>query len=601
MRETEPTVTSARDVRSLALVRRLVSEHGRRHAVAYGRAILFMALSAAATAISVWLLRPIVNGMMTLGAPDETSFGRLRLLALGVAGLYVLRGLATFGQLVIMSRTGNRIVATLQARVYDHLLRQPVAFYQGRHSSDLMARLALSATSVRDVIQVMVTSVGRDLLTLVGLVVVMVYADPLLALLLVLLMPLGAVLLGRLMRKVRQQARRQFDGSAQIMETIGETVRGIRIIKSFNLEEVMRDRMAASVRDVETAANRRARGVAMSRPGSEPVGGIAVATLFLYGGWRVAVSHVDPGSFFAFIVAMLTAYEPTKRLGRLNLELQNGLVNARVIYEVLDEPIVDAADAEKPPLVVGAGRIRFERVAFRYRATDRVLDDISFEAEPDRTTALVGSSGSGKSTVISLIQRFYEPQGGRITVDGQDVAAVSAASLRDRIAFVSQDVFLFRGTIADNIALGRPGASPAEIVAAARAAHAHDFIDAMSGGYRTQVGEDGGNLSGGQRQRIAIARAFLKRAPILLLDEPTAALDAESEREVQRALDQLRIGRTTIVVAHRLQTIVGADRICVLEDGRVVETGTHDDLLAARGAYHRFFATQFGERPRRIA
>ena len=601
MRETEPTVTSARDVRSLVLVRRLFSEHGRRHAVAYGAAIVFMALSAAATAVSVWLLRPIVNGMMALGPPDESSFHRLRFLALSVAGLYILRGFATFGQLVIMSRTGNRIVAALQGRVYDHLLRQPVAFYQQRQSSDLMARLALSATSVRDVIQVMVTSVGRDLLTLVGLVVVMVYADPLLALILVLLMPLGAVLLGRLMRKVRQQARRQFDGSAQIMETIGETVRGIRIIKSFNLEDVMRGRMAASVHDVELAANRMARGVAMSSPVSETLGGVAVAVLFLYGGWRVAVSHVDPGSFFAFIVAMLTAYEPTKRLGRLNLELQNGLVNARVIYEVLDEPLLDEKDADKPALQVEVGRIRFENVAFRYRAADRVLDDVDFEAEPDRTTALVGPSGGGKSTVISLIQRFYEPQGGRITIDGHDIAAVSAGSLRDQIAFVSQDVFLFRGSIADNIALGRPGASPAEVVAAARAAHAHDFIDGLSDGYATQVGEQGGNLSGGQRQRVAIARAFLKRAPILLLDEPTAALDAESEREVQRALDELRVGRTTIVVAHRLQTIVGADRICVLEGGKVVEAGAHDELLARRGAYHRFFATQFGERPRRIA
>ena len=584
MRGSEPNQTPAREGSTFAMMRRLMADHGRRHVGAYGVALVLMALSAGATVVSVSLLRPIVNGM-TLDVGGPGAFGRLRVLALSVAALYALRGVATFGQLVIMSRTGNRMVAALQARVYDHLLRQPVAFFQQRHSSDLMARLALSANSVRDVVQLIVTTAGRDVLTLAGLVVVMVWNDPLMATLLLALMPLGAVLLGRLMRR----------------ETIQETVQGIGIVKSFNLEGVMRSRMATSIGDVEHAANRMARSVAMASPVSETMGGIAVATLLLYGGWRVAVAHADPGSFFSFIVAMLTAYEPMKRLGKLNLELQSGLVNAHIIYDVLDEPLTDADDAHKPPLAVGMGRITFDNVVFRYRATDRVLDDVTFVAEPDSTTALVGPSGGGKSTIISLIQRFFEPQGGRIAIDGQDIAAVAMGSLRDRIAFVSQTVFLFRGTIADNIALGRPGATMAEIEAAARAAHAHDFILALSDGYATAVGEQGGNLSGGQRQRIAIARAFLKQAPILLLDEPTAALDADSEREVQKALDALRLGRTTIVVAHRLQTIVGADRICVMEDGRIVETGTHEELLAARGPYNRFFATQFGERPRRIA
>ncbi len=601
MRRTEPTLTPARDGPSLALVRRLLADNGRHHLGAYAVALVLMAIASGTTALSVSLLAPLFNGMTGYNVAEPGAFGHLRFIALSAAGLYILRGFATFGQLIIMSRTGNRIVAALQVRVYDHLLRQPVAFYQQRHSSDLMARLALSANSVRDVVQLLVTTAGRDVLTLVGLVGVMVWNDPLMATLLIVLMPIGAVLLGRLMRRVRKYARRQFDGSARIMETIQETVQGIGIVKSFNLEGVMRERMAASVRDVETAANRMARGVAMASPVSETLGGVAVATLMLYGGWRVAVAHAEPGSFVAFIVAMLTAYEPMKRLGRLNLDLQNGLVNARIIYEVLDEPLSDVEDRLKPSIAVGVGRIAFEHVAFRYRAGDRVLDDISFVAEPDSTTALVGPSGGGKSTVISLIQRFYEPQAGRITIDGQEIASVETGSLRDRIAFVSQNVFLFRGTIADNIALGRPGASREAIERAARGAHAHDFIVALSDGYDTHVGEQGGNLSGGQRQRIAIARAFLKQAPILLLDEPTAALDAESEREVQNALDQLRMGRTTIVVAHRLQTIVGADRICVIEDGRVVETGIHEELLAARGPYHRFFATQFGERPRRIA
>jgi subfamily B ATP-binding cassette protein MsbA len=278
----------------------------------------------------------------------------------------------------------------------------------------------------------------------------------------------------------------------------------------------------------------------------------------------------------------------------LHLELQNGLVGARLIYEVLDTPAGEPTDETKPRLEVGEGRIVFEDVRFSYRPGEPVLAGLDFVGAPNATTALVGPSGSGKSTIIGLIQRFYRPEGGRVTIDGQDISGVALASLREKIAFVSQDVFLFRGTIRDNIALGRPAASQADIEAAARQAHAHDFIMGFARGYDTETGEQGAQLSGGQRQRIAIARAILKNAPIILLDEPTAALDSESEREVQKALDDLRHGRTTIIVAHRLQTIVNADRICVIEAGRAVELGTHEELLARRGNYHAFFAAQFG-------
>jgi len=289
------------------------------------------------------------------------------------------------------------------------------------------------------------------------------------------------------------------------------------------------------------------------------------------------------------------AYEPAKRVARLNLDLQSGLVGARLIYEVLDQPPAELVQDSKPALVVSAGRITFEKVRFGYRCGEMVLDGLDFVAVPNATTALVGPSGGGKSTIISLIQRFYEPDCGRISIDGQDISTVDLVSLRGKIAFVSQDVFLFRGSIRDNIALGRPGASEAEIIAAARKAYAHDFIMSFADGYATDVGEQGTQLSGGQRQRVAIARAMLKNAPILLLDEPTAALDSDSERAVQKALDELRSGRTTLVVAHRLQTIIKADRICVVEAGRVVEVGTHDELIGRGGTYRSFFAAQFGE------
>ncbi len=587
--------------RSLPLIRRLLSEHARAHMGSYALALTLMALSAGASVVSVALLRPVVNGMTSLNVAEPGAFKQLRNLAIAVAVLYVIRGLATCGQLILMSRAGNRIVATLQKQVYDHLLHQPVRFFADRHSSELMARLAMAANGARDVVQFIMASAGRDVLTVIGLLIVMVYNDPLMALLALSIAPVGVLMLSRLMKRVRRAARRSFDGSAEIMQHMGETAQGIRIVKSFNLESLMRNRMAGAVGEVEKAANRMALGIALSSPVSETLGGVAVAIIILYGGWKVAVAHSDPGSFFAFMGALLSAYEPAKRLGRLNLDLQNSLVGARLVYDLLDEPLPDADDLKRPDIVQGPGRITFEGVSFSYRQGETVLDGIDLLAEPDKTTALVGPSGGGKSTIISLVQRLYEPGAGTIRIDGQDVSGVNMRSLRQGIAFVAQDVFLFRGTIRDNIALGRPEATEAEIMTAARKAHAYDFISGFDRGFDTEVGEHGAKLSGGQRQRIAIARAFLKKASIILLDEPTAALDSESEREVQKALADLRVGRTTIVVAHRLQTIVDADRICVIENGRAVEFGTHDELMTRRGSYHTFFATQFGERERRIA
>ncbi|MGI3901651.1 MAG: ABC transporter ATP-binding protein [Janthinobacterium lividum] len=596
-----PTASQDEGGRSFPLIRRLLAEHAVAHAGSYAAALALMAISAAASVGSVALLRPVVNGMTGMNVAEPGAFKMLRNLAIAVAVLYVIRGLATCGQLILMSRAGNRIVAALQERVYDHLLHQPVRFFSDRHSSELMARLAMAANGARDAVQFVINSAGRDVLTVIGLAGVMVYNDPLMSLIALSIAPVGVLMLSRLMKKVRRAARRSFDGSADIMKHMGETAQGIRIIKSFNLEGVMRARMAGAVGEVEKAANRMAVGIALSSPVSETLGGVAVAIIILYGGWKVAVAHSDPGSFFAFMGALLSAYEPAKRLGRLNLDLQNSLVGARLVYDLLDEPLPDAMDATRPDLVKGPGRIDIEGVSFAYRPGEMVLDRIDLLAEPDKTTALVGPSGGGKSTIISLVQRLYEPESGSIRIDGQDITAVNTRSLRDTIAFVAQDVFLFRGSVRDNIALGRPGATEEEIVDAARRAHAYDFIVGFDRGFDTEVGEQGAKLSGGQRQRIAIARAFLKKASIILLDEPTAALDSESEREVQKALEELRIGRTTIVVAHRLQTIVDADRICVIENGRAVEFGTHDELIARRGSYHSFFATQFGERTRRIA
>jgi ATP-binding cassette subfamily B protein len=428
----------------------------------------------------------------------------------------------------------------------------------------------------------------------VSLAGVMLLRDPLLTVLALCVMPIAVLTLRRVIRRVRRFSRRSFDGSTTIMQTMSETVLGMRIVKAFNLEGEMRKRMAGAIREVERSANRISAGGALAVLMADSLAGLAIGFAIYYGSWRISVHHGDVGSFVSFLAALLMAYEPIKRLGRLNVDIQNGLVGARLIYEVLDAPMAEGVETQRPKLARGAGRLVVEKARFGFRPGEWAIDGLDLVAEPNMTTALVGPSGGGKSTILGLIQRFYALHNGRILIDDVDIATVDLGSLRDKIAFVSQDVFLFRGSIRDNIGLGRPDASDAEIVEAARKAHAHDFIVQFAAGYDTNVGEHGEQLSGGQRQRIAIARAILKDAPILLLDEPTAALDSESEREVQKALDDLRIGRTTLVVAHRLQTIVGADRVFVIEAGRAVESGVHHELIARKGAYYAFFAAQFG-------
>src|ERR1043166_6552692 len=324
----------------------------------------------------------------------------------------------------------------------------------------------------------------------------------------------------------------------------------------------------------------------------ETLGGFAIAAAIVYGGYRVIQLGSTPGEFFSFLAAFLLANEPAKRLARLNLEVNSNLVGVRVLFEIIDSPASEPADDDKLPLKVTDARVEFNGVDFAYRPGEPVLRSMSFVAESGKVTALVGASGGGKSTVLNLILRLYEANGGTVVIDGQDIAAASRRSLRQQTAYVGQDVFLFRGSIRDNIGYGRPDASESEIVAAARAAHAHDFIMGFPQGYDTPVGEHGLQLSGGQRQRVAIARALIKDAPIILLDEATASLDSESEHHVQEAIAELCKGRTTLVIAHRLSTIVHSDKILVVENGAVVESGRHDELLRRGGRYAAFYRLQ---------
>jgi ATP-binding cassette subfamily B protein len=421
----------------------------------------------------------------------------------------------------------------------------------------------------------------------------MLIQDPVMSLIMFVAAPPIAILMRQLTRRIRSVAYKQWSGGARVIENLQETLQGMRIVKSFNLEDPMRARFEGNVADVERESNTMARVGQRVHPLMEGLGGFVAALILIYAGYSIIYAGKSPGEFMSFLSALMLAYEPAKRLARFNLDLNAGLVGTRVLFEILDQPLTEPADDAQPPLALSQARVEFKHVRFAYGGSGPVLSDLSFVAEPGRVTALVGPSGGGKSTILNLIMRFYEVFGGTITIDSQDISKVSRRSLRAAIASVGQDAFLFRTSVRDNIAHGKPDASDAEVIAAAKAAHAHDFISNLPNKYDTQVGELGHKLSGGERQRIAIARALIKDAPIILLDEATAALDADSERHVQAALAELCKGRTTIVIAHRLSTIMHADRILVIEGGDVVDSGRHDELLHKGGTYALFYRLQF--------
>jgi ATP-binding cassette subfamily B protein len=578
------------------IIPRLLATDGRRHAWGYARAFVFMAIIAGTTALSAYLMKHVIDRIFVQG-----EYWAVWALGGTLLALFTTKGLATYGQSVTLAKIGNRIIADYQRRVYDTLLSQGVSFFAERHSTEFLNRLGAGAAGARTILDLIITSVGRDVLTLIGLVIVMAVQDPVMMLFAFITMPPAVYFIRNLSRRTRYSVRRQFAGTGDLLKSLQETIQGIRVLKSYNLEDEMRKRMSATVTEIEQVVNKIARLRARTVPLMETLGGFAIAGFVMYAGHGVLRGGQMPGEFFSVVTALLLAYEPAKRLARLQIELTANLASTRFMFDLLDHPPIERDESQKPAIEVTRGVIEFREVVFRYRPTEPVLRGITFRAEPGQTTALVGASGSGKSTIMNLVVRFWDPQTGKILVDDQDIAQFSRHSLRDAIAYVSQDVFLFSGTIRDNIAMGRPGASDTEIFAAARSAHAHDFISGFPQGYASPVGEHGVQISGGQRARIAIARAFLKNAPILLLDEPTSALDSESEREVQRALDALRASRTTLVIAHRLQTVIAANKICVVDNGRIVEEGRHEELIARRGRYHALYQTQFEERRAAIA
>ena len=575
------------DVPTWALTRRLLGENARQHWVGYTVGFVLLAVSSAMTALVAYVMEDVINNVFIDPQP-----AMVWAVAISVTVIFVLRGVTTYAAAIVLARIGNRIVADMQLRMFERTQAQSLSWVDAQDIGDLVVRFQTGVTAVRQAIQVLVQTVGRDLLTMVGLVGVMFYQDPVMAFIALFVAPPAIFIIVTIMRRMTTVARTEFASVGRLIGLVKEVVLGARVIKSFRIEQRLANDMEQVVERVRKLNNKIARLSNATSPIMDMLGGFAFAAIILYGGTQIAAGELDAGSLFSFITAFMLVYEPAKRLGKFNVDYQKHLVGVRMVYDILDTAPDSSERMDGADLNVRDGEIVIENARFSY-GEQAVLHDLSLTIPARKVTALVGPSGGGKSTVLSLISRLHQAQSGRIAIDGQDVSAVTTDSLRRNVALVGQDAFLFDTTIADNIRMGRPDATDAEVEDAARAANAHDFIMRQKLGYETPVGEGGGRLSGGQRQRISIARAMLKNAPILLLDEPTAALDTMSERKVLEAIERLMHGRTAVVIAHRLSTIRDADVIHVLNEGALVESGDHDALMASGGLYRHLHDTQF--------
>ncbi|MEN8722152.1 MAG: ABC transporter transmembrane domain-containing protein [Alphaproteobacteria bacterium] len=574
------------ETRTWPVMKRIIKSYVRDHLGALSLAVLFMVLVAATEGATAYLLDPAIDLLFL-----EKDPSMLFVIPAAVMVVMIVKAAASYGQAVLMAGVGERIVSAIQIDLFNRFIIADLGWLLRVHTGKLMSSFLYDASVMRNTVSKSITGAASDVTKLIALIGVMVYQDWQLSIIALVIAPIVGGFIRNIGKRMRKAATSIQSETGNLATVLTETLGGVRTVKAYGREDFETNRL-------RTTVNRRLKFLIKAvriRSGASPITegftGIAIAGVILFAGWKAQMGEMELNHFVSFLGAMMLAYRPLKNLATINAALQEGVAAAVRVFSLMDRPlkVQDAPDAIALEKVDGA--IAFNNVAYTYDDGTVALNKIDLDIKPGQSVALVGPSGGGKSTVLNLIPRFFDATDGSITLDGQDLRALTQDSLRANIGLVSQDPFLFDDTIASNIAYSCPDATQDEIIAAAKGAAAHDFISQLPEGYQTTVGEAGEKLSGGQKQRIAIARAMLKDAPILLLDEATSALDTESERKVQDALDRLKTGRTTIMIAHRLSTIINADMICVVADGRIVEQGTHADLLEKGGLYKGLYET----------
>jgi ATP-binding cassette, subfamily B, bacterial MsbA len=549
---------------------------------------LLAAVVAAMDGSIAWLVKPAMDDIFI-----RKDVAMLRVIPLLLLGAYLLKGAARYGQSYLMAAVGERVIAGLRRTLYTHIQQMPLSFFADLHSAELMSRIVSDVNRLARVSSTVLVMVLRQLLMIIALIAVMVVREWRLAVIALVVFPFVGVAVRSIGRRLYRINKRSQEKVAELNVLLHEAFSGMKIVKAFGRERHEAERFDRVNRRLLDLALKDHRTDEVTDPLMEVLAAFGIMGALWYGGHQVIAGHMTPGEFFSFIAALAMIYGPVRQLSRIINTLHQSTSSVERVFEILDLPpaIVDRAGARAVPGFQET--IRFENVSFRYPGSpDHTLHDISLEIRRGEVVAFVGMSGAGKSTLMDLLPRFHDVTTGRITLDGHDLRDITQVSLRTQIGVVTQETFLFSDSILYNIAYGRPGASPEEVTRAARQAHAEEFIRTQPEGYATLVGERGVRLSGGQRQRLAIARAFLKDPPILILDEATSDLDAESEFMVQQALSDLMQHRTVLVIAHRLATVRNADRIVVIHEGRIAEVGRHDELLAREGVYRRLYALQ---------